>query len=75
MAQMDLCTEKKIMDMEKRLVAKRRVSDWESEVNRCKLLLLEWICNGILLYSTGNYVLSLVMEHDNVRKKNLYIYV
>ena len=25
--------------------------DWEFEVNRCKLLLLEWISNGILLYS------------------------
>ena len=29
--------------------------DWEFGVNRCKLLLLEWISNGILLYSTGNY--------------------
>ena len=45
--------------------------DWESGVNRCKLLPLEWISNGILLYSTGNYVWSLVMEHDNVRKKNV----
>ena len=30
--------------------------DWESGVNRCKLLSLEWISNGILLYSTGNYI-------------------
>ena len=44
-------------------------------VNRCKLLLLGWISNGILLYSTGNYVWSLVMKHDNVRKKNVYICV
>ena len=49
--------------------------DGEFEVNRCKLLPLECISNGILLYSTGNYVWSLVMEHDNVRKKNVYIYV
>ena len=49
--------------------------DWELGVNRCKLLLLEWISNGILLYSTGNYVWSLVTEHDNVRKKNVYMYV
>ena len=47
----------------------------ELEVNRYKLLPLEWINNEILLYSTGNYVWSLVMEHDNVRKKNVYIYV
>ena len=30
--------------------------DWESRVNGCKLLLLEWISNEILLYSTGNYI-------------------
>ena len=29
--------------------------DWESGVNRCKLLPLEWISNEILLYSPGNY--------------------
>ena len=44
-------------------------------VNRCKLQPLEWISNGVLLYSTGNYVWSLVMEHGNVRKKNVYMYV
>jgi len=26
-------------------------------------------------YSTGNYVWSLVLEHDNVRRKNVYTYV
>ena len=30
--------------------------DWESGVNRCKLLTLEWRSNEILLYSTGNYI-------------------
>ena len=30
--------------------------DWESGVNSCRLLPLEWISNDILLYSTGNYV-------------------
>jgi len=34
-----------------------------------------WISSGILLRSTGNYVWSLMMEHDNVRKKNVYMYV
>ena len=48
---------------------------WEFRVNRCKLLPLEWISNGILLYSPENYVWSLVMEHDNERKKNVYMYM
>ena len=30
--------------------------DWESGVNRCKLLHLEWISNEILLCSTGNSI-------------------
>ena len=42
--------------------------DWELGINRCKLLPLEWIGHEILLCGTGNYVLSLMMEHDNVRK-------
>ena len=49
--------------------------DWELGVNRCRLLPLEWISNEILLCSTGTYIWSLVMEYDNVRKKNVYIYV
>ena len=46
--------------------------DWEFGVNRCKLLPLEGISNEILLYSTGNYIYSLTMEHDDVRKR-MYI--
>ena len=30
--------------------------DWESGVNRGKLLHLEWISNEILMYSTGNHI-------------------
>ena len=45
--------------------------DWESGVNRCKLLHLEWISNEILLYSTGNYIQSLVMEHDGGLQQKL----
>ena len=44
--------------------------DWELGVSRCRLLPLEWISNETLLCSTGNYVWSLMMECDNVRKKN-----
>ena len=38
--------------------------DGESGINRYKLLHLEWISNEILLYSTGKYIQSPVMEHD-----------
>ena len=38
--------------------------DWEFGVNRCKLLHLEWISNKVLLYSTENYIQSLVIEYD-----------
>ena len=57
---MNLSTEKKIMDLENRLVVAwvggGRGRDWELGVNGCKLLLLEWINNEILLYNTEKYV-------------------
>ena len=59
MAQMNLFTEKKIMDLENRLVVAKvegREMDWEFGINRCKLLLSEWISSEILLCSTGKYV-------------------
>ena len=69
MAQMILSTEKKIMDLESRLVfAKGESEGLGTWSNRCRLLPLEWIGNEILLYSTGNYVYSFMIEHDNVRK-------
>ena len=45
--------------------------DWESRVNRCKLLPLEWIRNEILLYSTGTISSHMwwSMMEDNVRKR------
>ena len=58
--EMNLSTEKKIMDTENRLVVggggEGSGMDWEFGVNRCKLLHLEWISNEVLLYSTGNYI-------------------
>ena len=58
---MNLSTEKEIMDLEKRLVvAEGGVGGsgmaGELGVNRCRLLLLEWVSNEILLCSTGNSV-------------------
>ena len=38
--------------------------EWDLRVSRCKLLHLEWINNEILLYSTGNYIRSLGIDHD-----------
>ena len=38
--------------------------DWEFGDSRHKLLHLEWISNEILLYSTGNNIQSLGIEHD-----------
>ena len=38
--------------------------EWEFSISRYKLLHLEWISNEILLYSTGNYMQSSVIEHD-----------
>ena len=74
---MNLSTEKNIMHWENRLVVAKGGSGVDSElgVNRCKLLLMELISNEILQCSIENYVWSLMMEHDNGRKKNVYIYV
>ena len=44
-------------------------------VNRCLLVPLDWISNGILLCSPRNSVWSLRVEHDKGRKKNTYMYV
>ena len=38
--------------------------DREFGDGRCKLVHLQWICNGVLLYSKGNYVQSLGIEHN-----------
>ena len=66
---MNLSTEKKIMDLENRLVVAKGEGegvgmDGVLGVNRCRLLPLEWISNEIPMYSTGNYIQSLEMEHD-----------
>ena len=42
---------------------------WLGRNNVVKVII---ISNEILWYSIGNYILSL-MEHDNVRKKNMYV--
>ena len=41
----------------------REWMDWEFGMSRCKLWHLEWISSKVLLYSTGNYIQSLGIEH------------
>ena len=59
---MNLSTEKKIMDLENRLAVAQGEGqgegrEWEGlGTCGCKLLLLEWINNEILMCSTENYV-------------------
>ena len=70
MAQMNLSTNRnRLMDIENRLVfakGERGVigMDWDFGVGRCKLLHLEWVDNKVLLYSIGNNIQSLGLEHD-----------
>ena len=49
---------------------------WGLGVSRYKLLGSERVSNEILLYSMGNYIQSLVMEHygGSCEKKNIYVY-
>ena len=37
--------------------------DWEFRISTCKLLHLELISNEVLLYSTGNSIQSLGVDH------------
>ena len=62
-------TQKQITDMEQQTcvcwgAGGGRGMDGELGVGRRKLLHLEWINNGVQLYSTGNYVQSLGFEHE-----------
>ena len=59
---MKLSTEKKIKELQNRLVVAKGEGEGvsglvgELGVNRCKLLPFEWISNEILLCCTGDYV-------------------
>ena len=47
--------------------------DWEFGVSRYKLLYIEWINNKVLLYSTGNYIQYLVINHTGKEYEKVYI--
>ena len=48
--------------------------EWECGVSRCKLLNIGWINNKVL-YSTGNYIQCLMINHNGkeYKKKNVYM--
>ena len=53
-----------------------RWKGWEFGISRCKLLdILGWINNKVLLYDTGNYIQSLVINHYGKDYEKEYIYI
>ena len=47
--------------------------DWEFGISRCKLLYIGWI-NKVPLYSTGNYIQCLVINHNGKEYlNNVYV--
>ena len=49
--------------------------DWDLGISRCRLVYIEWINNKALLYSTGNCIQYLVINHNGKNmKKNVYMY-
>ena len=67
------------MDKENRLVVAKGEGEgvgWTRNLGLIDANYCLWkIRNEILLYSTGNYIWLLMVENDNVRKKNVYMYV
>ena len=57
------------MDIENRLVIAKGGGEGVGWTESLRLVdanyyILEWISHEVLLYSTGNYIQSLVIEHD-----------
>ena len=73
---MNFSTEKKLEDLENRLVIAEEEGsgmDWEFGVIDADYCIQ--ISNEIPLYSTGNYTLTLVIEHDGGKCEGKKIYV
>ena len=49
--------------------------NWELGIIRCKLLYIEWINNKVLLYSRGNYIQYLIINHNGKEYEKEYICV
>ena len=74
---MNLSIEKKHIDLENRLVVAReewRGKDWEFGISRCKVLLIEWINNKVLLYSKGKRINILwCTTMEKMKKECIYM--
>ena len=82
MAQMNLSTKEKQTHRygDRLVVAKEERGgmgmDWGFGVSRCKLLHLEWISIEVLLYSIGNNIQCLGIDHmENNIRKGICIYI
>jgi len=69
---MNLSTEKKILDLENRVVVARG-RDWELGVNGCKLLLLEWISNEICC--VAQRTMSRYLQRSMTVEEKIYVYM
>ena len=49
--------------------------NWEFGMSRYKLLYMGWISNKALLYSTGNYIQYLVINHNGKEYEKECIYI
>ena len=77
---MNISTEKKIMNLENRLVAAPGGEggsgrDLEHGVIGCKLLLLEWIYNEFLLCSIDNCLDTYIATEQREEKKCMHVSV
>ena len=48
--------------------------DWEFEIKGCKLVYIGWINNKVLLYSIGNYIQYLEINHNRKEYEKEYIF-
>ena len=75
MAPMHLSTEQKQTHQHRELTfgCQGGRKDWECGISRCRLLHIGWINNKVLLYSTGNYIQYLMINHNGkeYEKKNV----
>ena len=49
--------------------------DWEFGIRKCKLLYVGWINHKVLLYSTGNCIQYLGINHNGKQYEKIYIYL
>ena len=76
---MNISMKQKQTGVENRLVVakgegSRGGKDWEFGISRCKLL-IGWINNKVLLYSTGNYIQWPVLNHKGKECEKEYIHI